>query len=164
MGLEGKLRLGPLGRIDYNSEIGTYSGNAPFPLLELQPANETVLSIKESFNLLQYFEYVTDTWVRGFYEWHGEGVLLGRIPWIKQLELRELVGIKGVYGHWDDRHESILELPEYTNGLNGFYGEAVIGIENILGLIRVDLNLQLKEPTIDFSEKWGVRVGLGFEL
>ncbi|MEC7653631.1 MAG: DUF5686 family protein [Bacteroidota bacterium] len=164
LGLEGKLRLGPLGRIDYNSEIGTYSGKAPFPLLELQPANETVLSIKESFNLLQYFEYVTDTWARGFYEWHGEGLVLGRIPWIKQLELRELIGIKGVYGRWDDRHESILELPESTNGLNGFYGEAVIGIENILGLMRVDFNLQLKEPTIDFSEKWGIRVGLGFEL
>ena len=163
-GIEGKLRLGPLGRIDYNSEAGTYTGKAPFPLLELQPANETVLSIKNSFNLLNYFEFVTDTWARGIAEWHGEGAILGRFPLIRRLELREVVGIKGVYGGYDTRHEEILELPETTTGLNGFYGEAVLGLENIFHFLRVDFNMKLAQKSDIKRENWGIRVGVTVEL
>ena len=35
--LEGKLRFGPLGRVRWNTNMGLYSGTAPFALLELQP-------------------------------------------------------------------------------------------------------------------------------
>ncbi len=164
LGVEGKWRMGPLGRIDWNTEAGTYSGVAPYPLLELQPANETALSIRNAFNLLEYFEYVTDSWARGIFEWHGEGVILGRIPLIKELNLREVVGVKGVYGGWMDKHEEILELPENSTGLNGFYGEAVFGIENILQFIRVDFNMRLNQLTEDTRKNMGVRVGIAVEL
>ena len=156
--------MGPLGRIDWNTEAGTYSGLAPYPLLELQPANETALSIRNAFNLLDYFEYVNDSWARGIFEWHGEGVLLGRIPLIKELNLREVVGVKGVYGGWRDKNEEILELPENSTGLNGFYGEAVFGIENILQFIRVDFNMRLNQLTEDTRKNMGVRVGIAVEL
>ena len=59
LGVEGKLRMGPLGRIEWNTQGGFYSGTAPFALMELQPANETALSIQPAFNLLRYFEFVT---------------------------------------------------------------------------------------------------------
>ena len=163
-GIEGVLRMGPLGRIRYDSELGTYSGEAPFPLLELPPANETVLSIRNSFNLMNYFEFVTDTWARGVFEWNGEGMILDRIPLIRRLELREIIGVKGVYGQWDDRHESILELPEGTTGLDGFYGEAVIGLGNIFHFIRVDFNMKLAHRSSEMRENWGVRVGVAVEL
>ena len=164
LGLEGKLRLGPLGRLEWNTELGTYSGNAPFPLLELQPANETALSITNSFNLLRYFEFVTDTWARGSFEWHGEGAILGHLPLLRRLELREVIGAKAVYGYWDDRHESILELPETTSGLNGVYSEAVIGLENIFHFLRVDYHLRLTPSEEGMRKNWGIRVGVAAEF
>lgn len=164
LGLQGKMRLGPLGRIEWNGQGGTYSGTAPFPLLELQPANETALSIQQSFNLLRYFEYVTDTWVRGGAEWHGEGIVLGRIPIIKRLELREVLGVKAVYGTWDERHESLVELPETTTGLNGHYAEAVMGVENIFQFLRLDVHYRLTESLEGMRDNWGVRVGMAMEF
>ena len=67
-------------------------------MLELQPANETALSIQQAFNLLRYFEFVTDEWVRGGAEWHGEGIVLGRLPLIKRMGLREVLGVKVFVG------------------------------------------------------------------
>lgn len=164
LGVDGKLRMGPLGRIEWNAEGGTYTGVAPFPLLELQPANETALSIQQAFNLLRYFEFVTDEWVRGGAEWHGEGIVLGRLPLIKRMGLREVLGVKAVYGSWDTRHEALVELPETTKGLNGTYAEAVIGVENIFQILRLDVHYRITESTEGMRDNWGIRVGMGVEF
>jgi hypothetical protein len=164
LGLEGKLRWGALGRVEWNTEAGMYSGSAPFPLMELQPANETAISIQPAFNLLRYFEFVTDRWVRGMFEWHGEGAILGHIPLIRRLELREIVGIKAVYGSWDTDHEEIISLPETTTGLDGMYAEAVFGLENIFHFLRVDAHLRLTETEEGMRKNFGIRVGIAVEL
>ena len=43
------------------------------------------------------------------------GLVLGRIPLLKELRLREVVGIKGVLSSWDNRHETITEMPATTS-------------------------------------------------
>ena len=165
--LEGKLRFGPFGRIRWNTNSGIYSGTAPFALMELQPANETVISIQPSFNLLRYFEFVTDKWTRASIEWHGEGAILNHIPLIRRAGMREVVGVKGVLGSWDPRHETLIELPEGTTGLNGYYAEAVVGIENIFQFIRVDYHFRLTESSEGMRQNHGIhgiRVGVTVEL
>ena len=162
--LEGNLRFGPLGRIRWNTNAGIYSGTAPFALLELQPANETALSIQPSFNLLRYFEFVTDRWVRASIEWHGEGAILNHIPIIRRAGLREVVGVKGVIGSWDTRHEELISLPVGTTGLNGSYAEAVVGIENIFQFLRIDYHYRLTESYEGMRKNWGIRVGVSVEL
>ena len=164
LGLEGRLRFGPMGRLDWGTEAGSYSGSAPFPLMELQPANETALSISNSFNLLRYFELVTDTWARGSFEWHGEGAILGHLPLVRRLELREVIGAKAVYGSWDTRHEELIALPETTTGLNGMYAEAVFGLENIFHFLRVDYHLRLTKSVDGMRQNGGFRVGVTMEL
>ena len=89
---------------------GMYTGKAPVLLTELQPANETVLSINEAFNLLRFMEFASDRWWRSYAEWHGEGVVLGRVPLIRGLGLREVVGVKAVRSTWDGRHESVTAM------------------------------------------------------
>ena len=165
--LEGKLRFGPFGRIRWNTNSGVYSGTAPFALMELQPANETVISIQPSFNLLRYFEFVTDKWARASVEWHGEGAILNHIPLIRRAGMREVVGVKGVLGSWNPRHETLIELPEGTTGLNGVYAEAVVGIENIFQFIRVDYHFRLTESSEGMRQNHGIhgiRVGVNVEL
>jgi hypothetical protein len=161
---EGTARLGPLGRIEWWSQAGMYTGRAPVVLTELQPANETSLSINEAFNLLRFMEFASDQWVRGCAEWHGEGLLLGRLPGIKRLRLRELAGVKGVFSTWDPRHETVTEMPATTTGLDGWYAEAIVGIENIFSVLRVDVHRRLTPSAEGMREPWGVRVGLGIEL
>ncbi len=164
MDAEGTQRLGPLGRIEWWGQGGMYTGLAPVVLTELQPANETALSINEAFNLLRFMEFASDRWVRGCAEWHGEGLVLGRIPLLKELRLREVVGIKGVLSSWDDRHETITEMPATTSGLNGWYGEAVFGIENLFSVLRLDVHRRVTPTLPGMREAWGWRVGLGVEL
>ena len=161
---EGTQRLGPLGRLEWWSQAGLYTGRAPVVLTELQPANETVLSINEAFNLLRFMEFASDRWVRGSMEWHGEGLVLGRIPVLKELHLREVVGIKGVASGWDPRHETVTAMPSTTTGLNGTYAEAVFGIENLFRVIRLDVHRRMTESLPGMREAWGFRVGLSVEL
>jgi len=164
--IAGQLRMGPLGRIDYNYDLGTHTGKLPFTLLEAPPSNQNLLT-KEygiTFELLRNMEYVTDTWSKAYLEWHGEGFLFRYIPVIKRLKIREVVGIKGVYGVWDPRHEDILKLPEGTTGLDGFYGEAVIGLENIFNFMRVEFNLRLTNKLDNPKDNWAVRLGFALEI
>ena len=161
---EGTRRLGPLGRIEWWAQGGMYTGRAPVVLTELQPANETLLSINEAFNLLRFMEFASDRWVRGCAEWHGEGLVLGRLPGIKRLRLREVVGIKGVRSAWNPRHETITEMPSTTSGLDGWYAEAVFGVENILSVLRVDVHRRVTPSIEGMREAWGLRVGVGLEL
>lgn len=161
---EGTRRLGPLGRIEWWSQGGMYTGRAPVVLTELQPANETALSINEAFNLLRFMEFASDRWLRGCAEWHGEGLLLGRLPGVNRLRLREVAGIKGVFSTWDRRHEAITDIPSTTSGLNGWYAEAVFGIENIFNVLRLDVHHRVTPSEVGMREAWGWRVGLGLEL
>tara|TARA_B100000780_G_scaffold180377_1_gene126486 strand:+ start:6288 stop:8735 length:2448 start_codon:yes stop_codon:yes gene_type:complete len=162
--LDGTLRFGPFGRIRWNTNVGMYSGTAPFALMELQPANETAISIVPSFNLLRYFEFVTDKWARVSVEWHGEGAILNHIPFIRRAGIREVVGVKGVMGSWDPKHEALIALPEGTTGLNGYYAEGVVGLENILDFFRVDYHFRLTESSDGMRQNHGIRVGFSVEL
>lgn len=161
---EGTRRLGPLGRIEWWSQAGLYTGLAPVIMTELQPANETLLSINEAFNLLRFMEFASDRWVRASAEWHGEGMVLGRLPGIRRLHLREVAGVKGVRSQWDTRHEAITDMPSTTTGLEGWYAEAVVGIENIFHVLRFDVHRRLTTTVPGMRAAWGWRIGLGIEL
>lgn len=161
---EGTKRLGPLGRVEWFSQAGLYTGSAPVLLTELQPANETILSIQEGFNLLRFMEFASDRWVRGYAEWHGEGTLFNRIPLLRRLRWREVIGVKGVLSSWDARHESIVAMPATTQGLTGWYAEGVAGIENIFQFLRVDVHQRLTPTQDGMLPNWGIRLGLSIEL
>ena len=55
-------------------------------------------------------------------------------------------------------------MPSTTSGLNGWYAEAVFGVENILSVLRVDVHRRVTPLTEGMREAWGLRVGLGLEL
>lgn len=63
----------------------------------------------------------------------------------------------------DTRHESLLELPDETQGLNGHYLEYGVGIENIFKFIRVEgvwrTDRLLSDPT-----SRGIRIGVEFSI
>mgnify|MGYP003309776829 FL=1 len=78
--------------------------------------------------------------------------------------LREVVGVKAVRSTWDARHEDVTDMPSTTSGLDGWYGEAVFGVENIFKVLRLDLHRRITPSVPGMLDPWGWRVGLGFEL
>ena len=55
-------------------------------------------------------------------------------------------------------------MPSTTTGLDGWYGEAVFGVENIFNVLRLDLHRRITPSAPGMLDPWGWRVGLGFEL
>lgn len=158
--LEGydEMRLGWWGRLEWLAQAGKYFGTAPFPLMEVVPTSGTFFMTPEAFNMLRLFERVTDQWVSANVEWHGEGILFNHLPLLRRLELREVVTVKGITGRWDERHEMLLELPEGTTGMEGYYSECSVGLENILGFLRVDGVWRTDLPLNDPASR-GLRIG-----
>ena len=160
-----KIRLGLWGRIEWFAEGGMYTGTAPFPFLEVVPAAGTYFYSETAFNLLNFYEFIADRWVRGAAEWHAEGLVFNHLPLLRRSKLREVVGAKSVLGSASPRHEALMELPsESTSWLSEPYVELNAGIENILGVLRFDYVLRLDSPADPERPKSGFRIGFSVEL
>ena len=94
---------------------------------------------------------------------NGGGLVLSRIP-ISNTYLREVAGIKGVHSQWDERHETVTAMPTTTTGLNGWYAESVVGVENLFRFLRIDVHRRLTESAEGMRDPWGVRIGFSVEL
>ena len=160
---EDEMRLGWWGRLEWYAQAGFYQGTAPFALMEVVPASGTILLSDEAFSMINLYERVTDRWATGLLEWHAEGLVLNHLPLIRRLNLREVVGVRSISGAWDNKHETLLALPDNTSGLDGIYTECSLGLENILGFIRVDAVWRTDRP-VGERESWGIRFGFGAEI
>lgn len=160
---EDEMRLGWWGRLEWYAQAGFYQGSAPFALMEVVPASGTILLSDEAFSMINLYERVTDRWATGLLEWHAEGLLLNHLPVVRKLKLREVAGVRSIAGAWHEKHEALLELPDNTSGLNGSYTECSLGIENILGVFRVDA-VWRTDRAIGERESWGIRFGFGAEI
>ena len=141
-----KLRLGirqwfnvaNLGWSRYSIEGGKIWGTVAWPLLELHPGNETFIFDEYSFNLMNYFEFVSDFYLSIFYTHHFDGLFLNKIPLMRKLKWREVGFVNGVIGTLSDKNRAYNELPSITHTLENPYIEAGVGIENIFKVLRID--------------------------
>ncbi|NQY10087.1 MAG: carboxypeptidase-like regulatory domain-containing protein [Flavobacteriales bacterium] len=134
-----KIRLGAVGNTKFNAEYGKVLGRVPYPLLEMHPGNESYFYDKSSYNLMNYFEFISDEYVSLAVAHHFEGFILNKVPALRKLKWRSVVNAKGVYGKLDSKHQDILLFP--NSGVNLAkkpYMEAGVGIENIFKIIRID--------------------------
>lgn len=90
--------IAPIGYADILLEGGYMFGKAPFPLLFVHRGNQTFFQDPNSFNLMNWFEFVSDKYISLDYYHHFNGALFNKIPFLRKLKLRETAGIKGVWG------------------------------------------------------------------
>lgn len=159
-----RWRLGFGGRLEWVGNAGMYFGEAPFVFMEVVPASGTILMSSDGFNLLNFYELVADRWVRGGLEWHAEGLVFNHLPVLRRLGWREVIGVQGIQGGWDTRHEALLALPDITRGLNGTYWEANAGIENIFQFLRLDVVRRMDGAIDPLLGTWGWRLGFSAEF
>ena len=131
---------GPAGSGMLHLDGGMVLGDVPYPLLKVHEGNETMFHNTLSFACMDYYQYASDRWVSFFYEHNFNGLLLGRIPLVKKLKLREMVTFRGAWGDISQENlygpYQLLPLTE-TIGLVP-YLEAGVGISNIFKVVRVD--------------------------
>lgn len=165
------VKAGFLGWGEYTLTGSVVLGSLPYPLLEVQPGNETFFKYKQLFNMLNFFEIVTDQSVtfRGVH--HFEGLLLNSIPGIKKLDLRLVAGGGVIIGKMSNKNK--VYLPEggnarvptetpYAMRPNIPYAEVSYGLENIFKVARVELFHRLTYRNAPNAPKTMVKVSAYF--
>lgn len=136
-----KVSLGPLGKTRYILEGGKVFGNVPFPLLKLHEGNETYAFDKYAFNMMNLYEFASDTYLSLTAEHHFNGFFFNRLPLLRKLKWREILYGKGLVGDISNRNcreNAIMDFPSTLGDVNKPYFEAGVGIENIFRFFRVD--------------------------
>lgn len=152
------LQIGGLGRMTTNLEAGKIFGEVPLSLLSPIPGNQTYFSIFNTFPNLNFYEFVTDTYLSVQMEHNFNGRLFARIPFLKKLNLRELVGLRAVWGSLSEENKllssptgTLLQAPEDTP-----YYEYSLGVGNIFKVFRIDFNFRGNYLDLPDARPFGV--------
>lgn len=153
--IEHVAKLGAVGRLKYQFNFGYINGRAAYPFLKVHEGNQSYWLSTNSFNMMNFFEFISDRYASVWIEHHFDGAFFDRIPLIKKAKLRLVVTGRGLYGAISDRHSSEMILPSFTKKFgNTPYIEVGMGIENILKFVRVDVFWRLThlDPGIDVTD------------
>ncbi|MDG2343783.1 MAG: carboxypeptidase-like regulatory domain-containing protein, partial [Flavobacteriales bacterium] len=154
----------------YQFTGGKIWGEVPFPLLEIHPGNETWSFNPLAFNMMNIGEFISDRYISFKTEHHFEGLFLNKFPLLKRLQIREIAGLKGVYGDLSlNKHVNIFSLPNFSSSLKKKpYLETYFGLENIFKFIRLDFIWRLSyiDNTFDGIKvsPFGLRGSLQFDF
>ena len=136
------ILLSKFGTFDTTFEAGKTFGSVPIALLSPVPANQSFSLVKNTFALLNYYDFVTDAYLAGHFEHHFNGFILNRIPLLKKLKLRSLITFRATYGTISDKNIAINRSNINYNTPNKVYYEYGFGVKNIgygnLRFLRID--------------------------
>jgi len=164
-------QMGGFGRLFTTIEAGKTFGEVPLGLLSVIPGNQTYFSIYNTFSQLDFYEFVSDTYASFHFEHNFNGRLFSRIPFLRKLNLREIISVRGVIGNISDENLALSNVPSNPNNLklvapsNETYYEYSLGIGNIFKVFRIDFNFRgnYKDKVIyPDARKFGVTGSFGF--
>ncbi|TQI71744.1 carboxypeptidase-like protein [Gramella sp. Hel_I_59] len=137
------LLIGGFGRSNISLEAGKTFDAVPLGLLSVVPGNQTYFSMYNSFPTLDFYEFVTDSYSAIHIDHNFNGRLFSRIPLLRELNLRELVGFRAVYGDISQASKDLdaSGLPLVAPDNDPFY-EYSLGIGNILKVMRFDVHFR----------------------
>ncbi|GAB4016879.1 carboxypeptidase-like regulatory domain-containing protein [Spirosoma sp. KCTC 42546] len=141
------LRLGALGRMTYLLSAGYTPSVMPAPMLFPHIGNPTPLLTTNTFNRMQFYEFVSDRFVAVHVQHRFEGLLFNRIPGIRKLNWRLIANFDALWGSLSKENQAVASVkplpdgvrPIYFGALDGAkpYMEVGYGIDNIFKLIRI---------------------------
>lgn len=159
--------IGGLGRMRTSLELGKTYGEVPLSLLSVVPGNQTFFAFFNTFNQLDFYEFVTDTYASLHMEHNFNGRLFARVPLLRKLNLRAVIGFRAAWGQLSDENILLnttnniaqieLKAPDSTP-----YYEYSVGVANIFKFLRVDFNFRgnyLENPN---ARRFGVTFTTGF--
>lgn len=162
-------KIGGFGRLTTSLETGKTYGSVPLSLLSVAPGNQTYFMYENTFNLLDFYEFVSDTYASFHLEHNFNGRLFSRIPLLKKANLRTIIGFKTFWGSLSDQNRALnttgneFEIPLIAPDAEPYY-EYSIGVSNIFKLLRVDFNFRgnyLEAPEV---RNFGITAGIRFKF
>jgi len=144
----------------YIIEAGKIWGKLPFPLLKLHEGNETYYFDEYAFNLMNYYEFVSDQYLSFYYTHHFDGYFLNKIPFFRKLKWREVGLLKGVVGSLDEKNRDTMLFPDGMYKVSKPYFEAGVGVENIFRIFRFDMLWRLSHLDNENVAPYGFRGSL----
>jgi hypothetical protein len=171
-----RVYLSQFGYTDIVVEGGYIMGKVPFPLLAIHRANQTYSYQLQSYNLMNFLEFVSDKYVSVNFDHYFNGFIFNKIPLLKKLKWREVATFKILYGSLRNENDpyhnaSQFVFPVNDQGVpttysltNEPYMEASFGIANIFKLLRFDLVRRLSYYDHPEVPKWGIRGRFKFDF
>lgn len=159
-------QIGGFGRLYTTIEVGKTFGDVPLGLLSVVPGSQSYFSIYNTFSQLDYYEFVTDTYASLHLEHNFNGRLFSRIPFLRKLNLREIISVRGVWGELSDGN---IALNSPTNiplvaPTDEIYWEYSLGVGNIFKIFRLDFNFRGNYLDNPDARNFGVTGTFGFHF
>jgi hypothetical protein len=154
--------IGGFGRLFTTLETGKIFGKVPLGLMGVIPGNQSWFVIENTYNLLDYYDFVADEYVSMHLEHHFNGRLFSRIPYLRKLNLREIVGIKGVYGRVSENNKMLNASGLQYVAPDNVYWEYNAGVGNIFKVLRIDCAWRGSYLEMPNARKFAVRASFGF--
>ncbi|SEA38116.1 DUF5686 and carboxypeptidase-like regulatory domain-containing protein [Psychroflexus halocasei] len=159
------IQVGGFGKFTSTFEAGKTYGEVPLGLLDVVPGNQTLFSILGTFPLLDYYEFVTDSYVSLHMEHNFNGRLFSRIPGLRDLDLREIISFRAVYGELSDENKAL--NASFTNPVlvapdRKPYWSYSFGVGNIFRIFRLDFHFRGNYRSLPDVRNFGMTGGFGF--
>jgi hypothetical protein len=130
-----------IGNVEIRLAAGKVWNRVPFPLLFIPSGNHSYIFEPDKYNLLDYYELITDNFVSGkvnfFFNWSPLNLF-------SNSNVRTSIGTKILYGPLSDNNNPALhpELFVFNGGIQALgntpYAELNIGLANVLKILRVE--------------------------
>jgi hypothetical protein len=154
--------IGALGRSDFIMELGKTYGKIPLGLMSVVPGNQTYFIIENTFSNLNFYEFVTDQYATFQWQHNFNGKIFARIPLLRKLNLREIVGVKGVYGTVSDANRAINASGLIYKAPERPYWEYNAGIGNIFKVFRLDFAWRGNYRNLPDTNNFTIKGSFGF--
>nr|WP_316788710.1 DUF5686 family protein [Pedobacter frigoris] len=174
--IDKRLYLSQLGYTDLTLEGAYIIGKVPFPLLSIHRANQTYAYQLNSYNLMNFLEFVSDHYASINIDHNFNGFFFNKVPLLKELKLREVLSFKALYGGLRDENNPVTNQSamrfvknqdgvSITNALNKEpYLEGSVGVGNIFKVLRVDVVKRFTYLDNPLVTNWGIRARVKFDF
>lgn len=174
--MDKRFYLSQLGYSDVTIEGGYIFGKVPYPLLTVHRANQTYAYQLNSYNLMNFLEFVSDHYASFNIDHNFNGFFFNKIPLVKRLKLREVASFKVLYGSLRDENNpskdpSLLQFPTNEDGSSRTYTlgrepymEGSVGIANIFKVLRIDAVKRFNYLDNPNVSEWGIRARVKFDF
>ncbi|HEY9169327.1 MAG TPA: DUF5686 family protein [Lutibacter sp.] len=156
--------VGGLGRMFTTFEVGKTFGEVPLGLLNVVPGNQSYFTIENTYSLLDYYEFVTDTYASLHVEHNFNGKFFSRIPLFRKLNLREIVGAKAVWGEISDENIALSASNINYVAPSKVYYEYSVGVGNIFKVFRIDFSWRGSYRDVPNANNFAIKGAFGFHF
>ena len=174
---------GSWGFMDFDLKAGIQWNKVPYPLLIHPAANQSYVLQKNTFSLIGNLEFLNDRYASFMYQWNLNGKIFNRIPLLRRLKWRELIGVNVLWGQLSDRNNpatsgytdsDLFYFPGHFRGDGTYecntslmksdlpYIEARFAIHNIFKFLHLEYVRRLTYLDNPDIHKWGIRCKLEF--